>query len=151
LIERALGPAHNYLVLRGFALFIEYYQAHLLDETRLYQGIAELLSAAHSSGKTLSILTNKPESPSRAILSGLGLADYFTAVVGSDTLPVKKPDPQGVLYLQRLTGIDLKETLLIGDSRVDCETGRAAGIATCGVTWGFGANDFPQLPPQFVV
>lgn len=151
LVERALGPNNASLVSRGFTLFMEYYGAHLLDQTRPYVGIAQLLAAARAHGITLSILTNKPEAPSRAIVTGLGFAPYFKAIVGGDTLPTKKPDPQGVIYLQRLSGIALPETLLIGDSRVDCETGRAAGVATCGVTWGFGANGFSAVSPQFLV
>jgi phosphoglycolate phosphatase len=151
LVERALGPANAGLVSRGFALFMEYYGAHLLDHTRTYVGIERLLAAAQAQGIMLSILTNKPEVPSRAIVTGLGLAPYFREIVGGDTLPTKKPDPQGITYLQRLTGIALHETLLIGDSQVDCETGRAAGVAICGVTWGFGAQDFAALSPQFMV
>ena len=151
LVERALGPTHSHLVSRGFELFMEHYQAHLLDHTRAYTGVESLLAAAQAQGVVLSVLTNKPEAPSRAILSGLGLASLFTAIVGGDTLATKKPDPQGVVYLQRLTGIELAETLLIGDSRVDSETGRAAGVATCGVTWGFGAKELVTLPLQFLV
>jgi phosphoglycolate phosphatase len=151
LVERALGPAHACLVSRGFALFMEYYGVHLLDHTRPYAGIEQLLATARVQGITLSVLTNKPEAPSRAIVTGLGLAPYFREIVGGDTLPTKKPDPQGITYLQRLTGINLRETLLIGDSRVDYETGRAAGVATCGATWGFGVKDFAKLSPQFVV
>ena len=151
LVERALGPTHIHLVSRGLELFMEQYQAHLLDHTQAYTGIESLLAAAQARGVVLSVLTNKPEAPSRAILSGLGLAAFFTAIVGEDTLAAKKPDPQGVAYLQRLTGIDLAETLLIGDSLVDSETGRAAGVATCGVTWGFGAKELAALPPQFLV
>src|SRR5262245_11277544 len=151
LVERALGPAHADLVSRGFALFMEYYGVHLLDHTRPYAGIEQLLAAAQAQGIMLSVLTNKPEAASRAIITGLGLAPYFVTGVGGDTLPVKKPDPQGVAYLQRLTGVALSKTLLIGDSRVDCETGRAAGVATCGVRWGFDAEGLAALPPQFVV
>jgi phosphoglycolate phosphatase len=151
LVERALGPDHAGLVSRGFALFMEYYSAHLLDQTRPYAGIEQLLAAAQAHGITLSVLTNKPEAPSRAIVTGLGLAPYFRKIVGGDTLPTTKPDPQGVTYLQRLTGIGLSETLLIGDSQVDCETGYAAGVTTCGVTWGFGTKGLATLPPQFVV
>src|SRR5215510_171841 len=151
LIERALGPANAGLVSHGFALFMKYYGAHLLDHTRTYTGIERLLAAAQAQRITLSILTNKPEAPSRAIVTGLGLAPYFREIVGADTFPTKKPDPQGVTYLQRLTGIALPVTLLIGDSQVDCETGRAAGVTICGVTWGFGAKDFAALSPQFVV
>ena len=130
---------------------MEYYTAHLLDHTRPYPGMRELLTAAHTQGLALSVLTNKPEVPSRAILTGLGLADFFGALVGGDTLPVRKPDPQGVRYLQRMTGIDLAATLLIGDSCIDVETGRAAGVTTCGVTWGFGAEGMRACAPQFVV
>lgn len=151
LVERALGSQRADLVPRGFALFMEYYTVHLLDHTQPYSGIPELLAAAHAQGSTLSVLTNKPEAPSRAILTGLGLADFFGFLVGGDTLSARKPDPQGVRYLQQLTGIDLAETVLIGDSRIDVETGRAASITTCGVTWGFGAEELRACVPHFLV
>ena len=136
LVERALGPERTALVPRGFALFMEYYTA---------------LAAAHRQGLVLSVLTNKPESPSRAILTGLGFADFFGVLVGGDTLPVRKPDPLGVHYLQQMAKIDLAATLLIGDSRIDVETGHAAGVTTCGVTWGFDAEGIRACVPRFVV
>jgi phosphoglycolate phosphatase len=151
LVEKALGPDQAHLVDRGFDLFMRYYSTHLLDHTRLYAGLEALLDEARQIGVVLSVLTNKPETPSRAILSGLGLDSFFADVVGGDTLPVKKPHPQGVLYLQRQTGVALQRTLLVGDSRVDYDTGAAAGVAVCGVTWGFGAADFTTLPPRFLV
>jgi phosphoglycolate phosphatase len=151
LVERALGPQQHSLVDHGLALFLDYYTGHLLDHSRLYDGIELLLEEARTLGMTLSVLTNKPEAPSRAILSGLRIAQHFLAVIGGDTLPVKKPDPQGVLHLQQLTRIALEQILLIGDSRIDVATGRAAGIATCGVTWGFGVEGVRIAPPEFVV
>ena len=151
LVERALGPQRSELVPCGFTLFMEYYTAHLLDHTHAYPGMGELLAAAHTQGLALSVLTNKPEVPSRAILTGLGLAHFFSALVGGDTLPVRKPNPQGVHSLQRMTGIDLTATLLIGDSCIDVETGRAAGVTTCGVTWGFGTEGMRTCSPQFLV
>jgi len=151
LVERALGPEHVHLVPHGFTVFMEYYRAHLLDYTRPYDGIPQLLAAVQAQGIVLSVLTNKPEAPSWTILAGVGLARFFHAVIGGDTLSVRKPDPRGVTYLQQLSGIPLVQTLLIGDSRIDMETGRAAGIATCGVTWGFGAAGLVTTPPEFVV
>ncbi|MBM4258652.1 MAG: HAD-IA family hydrolase [Deltaproteobacteria bacterium] len=151
LVQRALGRERAELVSQGFAVFMEYYLAHLLDWTRPYDGIPTLLAAARAQGRILSVLTNKPEVPSRTILSGVHLVQYFTAIVGGDTLPVRKPDPQGVLRLQSLSGIPLAQTLLIGDSHIDVETGRAAGVVTCGVTWGFGAEGIRAHPPQLVV
>ncbi|NOT54582.1 MAG: HAD-IA family hydrolase [Deltaproteobacteria bacterium] len=150
LVARALGQQRADLVPHGFSLFMEYYTAHLLDHTHSYPGIRELLAAAHAQGITLSVLTNKPEVPSRTILTGLGLADFFGAIVGGDTLPARKPDPLGVHDLQRRTGIDLAATLLIGDSRIDMATGQAAGVTTCGVTWGFDAEGMREYAPWFV-
>ncbi len=151
LVEKALGPGHAHLVDHGFALFMEYYLAHTLDHTRLYSGMEALLPTVQAYGLKLTILTNKPETPSRFIVYGLGLAPFFTEIVGGDTLPTKKPDPLGVIHLQRQTGVALAETLLIGDSRVDYDTGVAAGVAVCGVTWGFGAAELRSLSPQFLV
>ncbi len=150
LVARALGPQRADLVPRGFTLFMEYYVAHLLDHTQPYPGIHELLAAVHAQGLTLSVLTNKPEAPSRAILTGLGLADFFGVIVGGDTLPMRKPDPLGVHDLQRRTGIALAATLLIGDARIDMATGQAAGVTTCGVTWGFDAEGMRESAPWFV-
>ena len=151
LIERALGQERAHLVAEGFALFMDYYDAHLLDQTRPYPGMETLLTAARAQGMSLSVLTNKPEQPSRAILSGLGLMDYFSTVIGGDTLPKRKPDPGGIFVLQQAAGRALTETLLIGDSEIDMRTGRAAGIATCGVMWGFGYAGFESCPPTFLV
>lgn len=151
LVRRALGPANAHLVDRGCDLFMAYYQRHLLDASRVYPGVTQLLAAVHARGLVLSLLTNKPEAPSRAILAGLGLAPLFVAVVGGDTLPAKKPDPEGIFYLQGFTGITLEQTLLVGDSRIDIDTGHAAGVATCGVTWGYGAHGFAAASPLFLV
>jgi phosphoglycolate phosphatase len=151
LVERALGPEHAHLVPHGFPVFMEYYLAHLLDHTRPYAGIPQLLSAAQAQGTILSVLTNKPEAPSRSILAGVDLAPYFHAVIGGDTISVKKPDPHGVFHLQELSAVAREATLLIGDPRIDVETGRAAGIATCGVMWGYGAQGLMTTLPDFVV
>jgi phosphoglycolate phosphatase len=151
LIERALGQERANLVAAGFTLFMDYYDTHLLDRTKPYPGMETLLTVARDQGKCLSVLTNKPERPTRAILSGLGLLDHFQAIIGGDTLPKRKPDPQGVFVLQQAVGHARTETLLVGDSEIDMRTGQAAGIATCGVTWGFGHAGFETCPPTFLV
>jgi len=151
LVQKALGETNQHLTEEGFALFMRSYSSHLLDETQVYPGLEALLYEASAQGLCLSVLTNKPEAPSRTILAGLGLAPFFPNIVGGDTLSTKKPDPQGVVYLQSQVGVDLNKTLLIGDSRVDYETGVTAGVAVCGVSWGFGAQDFATLAPQFLV
>lgn len=151
LIKRALGLERAALISQGFDIFMDYYTLHLLDQTRLYPGIEPLLDAALDQEILLSVLTNKPEQPTQAILSGLGIAEHFSAVIGGDTLQTRKPDPEGVFALQKMARRALAQTVLIGDSGIDVETGRAAGIATCGVTWGFGRDGFEMHPPEFLV
>jgi phosphoglycolate phosphatase len=138
LVQRALGESHRHLVHEGQVLFLEYYREHLLDHTQPYPGIVQLLGRIKDGGGMISVLTNKPEEFGRHLITGLGLSDYFIGIVGGDTLTTRKPDPLGVYHLQQLSGVSLQRTLLIGDSETDVETAQAAGVAICGVTWGFG-------------
>ena len=141
LVERALGSARRDLWADGIERFLAYYDAHLLDRSRLYPGIAELLVALAAAGVSLSVLTNKPEGFSRRILTGLGVVDAFVGIAGGDTLPVRKPDPGGVTYLLQRAGIPGARALVVGDSHVDLATARAAQVPFCGVSWGFNPGD----------
>jgi phosphoglycolate phosphatase len=140
LVERALGAGSGAAVERGLQLFLEYYDAHLLDTTRPYPGIPDALATLAASGVALSVLTNKPAAMTRAILDGLGLGERFVAVVGGDSLPVRKPDPAGLEHVRSLTGTARERMLLVGDSPIDVRTARAGSIAFCGVAWGFAAD-----------
>jgi len=138
LVQRALGPDAQERLEDGLCMFLEYYGAHLLDHTRPYPGVAEMLDGMRRDGLTLSVLTNKPEAMSRTILDGLGMLHPFTAVVGGDTLPTRKPDPAGIAHVCTLTNTRADHVLLVGDSVIDLRTARAAGVAFCGVAWGLG-------------
>jgi phosphoglycolate phosphatase len=152
LVERALGPgAPSALVDDALARFLERYGRHLLDATKPYPGILPLLGGLEARAITLSVLTNKPEGMSRAILDGLGLGPLFVAVVGGDTLPSRKPDPAGVEHLLRLAGGERGQMLLVGDSAVDVRTARAAGTAFCGVAWGLAPEGLRAECPDRIV
>jgi phosphoglycolate phosphatase len=137
LVERAVGIARRDLWDSGVDIFLAFYREHLLDSTRLHDGVAYVLAALSRAGVSASVLTNKPEDLSRKILSGLGVLGAFVDVIGGDTLPVRKPDPQGVFHLLRLTDTAVGEALIVGDSPVDCATARSSDVAFCGVSWGF--------------
>jgi phosphoglycolate phosphatase len=147
LVQRALGAAHRDRLDEGLQQFMAYYAAHLLDRTRPYRGVPEMLAALATSGVTLAVLSNKPESMSRAILDGVGLSSRFVAVLGGDSLPARKPDPAGVKHLCALTGMDPARVLVVGDSPVDLRTAQAAGVAFCGVAWGFAADALRAAAP----
>ncbi len=131
LVERAVAP-HEELVERGLAAWFEHYEAHLLDHTTLFPGMAAVLASARCA---LAVHTNKPGRLARRILDGLGVAGRFAAVVGGDEAP-RKPDPTGTLEIMARVGARADETVLVGDSRIDLETAAAAGLRFVGVTWG---------------
>ena len=151
LVERALGPANQDLLPLAVERFMARYGAHLLDTTRPYPGIPDALVALVRTGVALSVLTNKPVAMARAILDGLGLVPHFIAVLGGDSLPVKKPDPAGVDHLRNLTHTAPERTLLVGDSAIDVHTARAARTPICGVTWGFSPETLLAANPDRVV
>jgi phosphoglycolate phosphatase len=135
LLARAVSPADQ-LLEPALAAWRPHYEAHCLDRTRPYPGVAALLASA-GAGRTLAVLTNKPGPMARKILAGLGLLPRFAAVVGGDEAP-RKPDPTGLRELMARAGATPAETILVGDSRVDVATGRAAGVPVVAVTWGLG-------------
>jgi phosphoglycolate phosphatase len=151
LVERALGPARRDLVPRALDLFMSWYGAHLLDRTRPYPGVVDALEALRARQVALSVLTNKPEGMSRTIVEGLGLEPFFLAVVGGDSLPVRKPDPAGLEQLRARTATARERMLLVGDSGIDVATARAAGVPFCGVTWGLSPAALLAAEPERVI
>ena len=124
--------------------FLELYDARLLNHTRLYDGTVEMLEMLDRVC-TLAVLTNKPQRPSQRILEGLGIARYFSYVVGGDTPHGRKPDPAGLRGIMEATGTAESDTLMVGDSAIDLRTARAAGVRSCLVRYGFG---FPSAAAE---
>ena len=139
LVSRALGPefpADRFEA--AFSSYRSFYRDACLDATVPYEGIPELL-AELAPRYPLAVLTNKGESISRVILEGLGLAHHFRAAVGGDSLLTRKPDPAGLVHLADLFGVPVETLLLVGDSRFDAETSRAARCRFALVKWGFAS------------
>jgi phosphoglycolate phosphatase len=121
--------------------FLAVYDARLTHHTRPYDGIPELLEALHRAGVMLAVLTNKPLAQSRTILEDFGLSRHFRWVVGGDGPWPRKPAPDGLWSLMQQAAASASETVLIGDSAVDLETSRNAGVAICLARYGFGFAD----------
>jgi phosphoglycolate phosphatase len=152
LIRRALGEqATDALVEEALEFFLEYYREHKLDYTRLYPGVQESLDRLRAAGKRLAVLTNKPVGPSRGIVDGLGVSGHFFQVYGGNSFVFKKPNPIGVEKLMAEAGVDRGRTLMVGDSGVDVETARNAGVQVCGVTYGFAPETLSNPAPDLLV
>ena len=110
--------------------FMREYGEHLLDRTRLYPGVADTLAALPV---RKIVLTNKPVGLSKRVVDGLGLAAHFEAVYGGDSFPTRKPDADAFRGAAGGAG----SPLMIGDSGVDVETARNAGVPCVAVTYGY--------------
>jgi len=107
------------------------------SHTRLYPDVERGLAAMHGAGLRLACVTNKPHRFAVALLKQYDLARYFSAVFGGDSLPHKKPDPAPMLAACAAMGVAPHETVAIGDSENDALAGRAAGMATLTVPYGY--------------
>ena len=146
-LEAASLPGES--VDRALASFLEIYNRRLLDVTRPYDGIDDVVGEAGRAGAVLGVITNKPQAPTDRLLDAFGLAPHFRWVIGGDTPFGRKPDPSSVIWMMREAGVDPLRTLFVGDSPIDAETSRAAGTHFCLAAYGFGqAREATTLLPD---
>lgn len=143
LLRRALGhdaaagtlaDEHDPRLAAALDAYLDHYGRHLLDHTRPYDGVAQML--ARLPRVPLAVATNKPGGFSRAILAGLGLAAHFRCVVGGDEAPRRKPDPAHLRAC--LAGLDVEPAavVVVGDSGNDILAARSLGAVAVGCAWG---------------
>ena len=131
-----------------FAPFIEDYAAALNTHTYLYPGAMEAVAALKSSGYAVGICTNKPIRQAEDLMALLGVRDEFASLLGADSLPVRKPDPEHLRETVRRAGGDPARCILIGDTQTDRDTARNAGVPCALVTFGPGEDDVAALEPE---
>lgn len=151
--DHKIGPQEEEFIEDALVYFLEYYREHKLDNTYCYAGVLETLRTLQSSrnGRVMSVLSNKPVNPSRAIVNALGMAEFFRAVYGGNSFETKKPDPLGVRNLLKEFNVRPEEAVIIGDSDVDMMTGRNAGIYSVGVTYGLSPETLKDIPGDVMV
>jgi len=135
LIEKLLGE--RWADLRGVVLerFLEYYSQHLTDFTVPYPGVPETLRMLGN--YRMAVISNKRSDLSRRLLENLGLAGFFEIIWGSDSAPEKKPSPVPVLEMLKKVSCRPDEAVIVGDSNYDIEAGKAAGVRTVAVSYGY--------------
>lgn len=162
-----IGAGARALIARGFHVrarvltperqdqlfldFLAHYGAHLVDHTRLYPGVIEALDTLAEDGFTLAVCTNKMADHSRRLLDALGILDRFAALAGRDTYPVYKPDPRHLTLTIADAKGDPRRAVMIGDSRTDIDTARAADIPVIGVDFGYTEIPMQALNPDRLI
>jgi len=135
LIEKITPGADEQTRAKVLERFTQHYVAHLLDHTRAYTGIPETL--ARLSGYRKAVVSNKREFLSKKVLEGLGLSSYFDVVIGSDSVAATKPSPVPLLKVLSELHLQPDDAVMVGDSNYDVDAGKAAGIRTIAVTYGY--------------
>jgi HAD superfamily hydrolase (TIGR01509 family) len=152
-IVRQLGyPADTESTRRFVDVYRAYYAEHYNDNTKVYPGIRGLLEMLRGAGAKLALVTTKHQKQAEFTLAGTGLASYFDYVHGWLEGRKHKPDPEPVLASMNRLDAQPGSTIMVGDSELDIQSARAAGVDTCAVTYGFRPAWFLRsFHPDFLV
>ena len=132
------GAAREPALDAAFAAYCDHHTAQCVVHARLFPGVREHLQTLRTRGHALAVVTNKPERFAVPIVRHLGLGDLFGAIVGGDTVPLKKPDPAPLRHaLSQLSGTATGATM-VGDGVQDLRAAKAAGLRTIACLFGYG-------------
>ncbi|MEH6522225.1 HAD-IA family hydrolase [Sulfitobacter sp.] len=147
-MERMGRTADDPLIDEYYDALLYHYARDIDTHTRLYDGAMDAVAVLKERGYIVAICTNKPEALARELLTRLGILDTFAAMLGADSLPVRKPDPEHLLETVRRAGGDPVQCVLVGDSDTDRNTSKAAGVPSILVTFGPSGADMTALTPE---
>ena len=150
LVQRCIKMEDPKRLEYGMQVYLAYYARHMLDHSRLYPGVEPFLEQFAS--RQQAVITNKPNPFSQQILEALGIARHFIEIIAGDSGYPKKPSPESARALMQRTGVAASDTVFIGDSPIDVEAGRSAGIMTVGLTQGLtDESELRAAHPDLVV
>ncbi len=135
-------------VMRQYPRLLSAYGDAIAEHTRLYPGAMDSVARLEAAGYGVAVCTNKPEALADQLLRALGVRDAFPALIGADTLPVRKPDPKPLREAVRRAGGDPAIACLVGDSDTDRNTAKAAQVPSILVTSGPRAATWPRWSPR---
>jgi len=131
--------------------FLDRYAERICEESHLYDGVIDTLETLKARGWIIGVCTNKPEGLARTLLTRLDVLHRFAALVGADTLPVRKPDPVALTTAIEWCGADMRASVMIGDTDTDRDTARRAGVPCILTSFGYSETPVADLAPEAVV
>lgn len=149
LIQGCLGTKDEKMVEKGAKFYRRHYEEHMLDHSRVYPGVVDLLE--YFKDRCQAVITNKPNPFSEDLLKALNISAYFKYVMAGNSPYPKKPDPAAIIGVMKETNAISEEVLFIGDSLIDIETARNAGVAVAVLTHGFNDEDtLKSASPDYI-
>ena len=134
-----------------FKDFLEHYEENVAVHSFLFPGVAQALDRFETAGFSFAVCTNKASKPSVKLLTELGVADRFRAICGQDTFAWWKPDPRALLSTIDRAGGDPTRAIMVGDSRTDIDTAKAAGVPVVAVDFGYTDTPVSELGPDHII
>ncbi|RBP75379.1 phosphoglycolate phosphatase [Shewanella putrefaciens] len=141
-MSHALGTDVEQTTLdAAMPIFMHHYQENLEKHSALYSDVHQVLQTLFDAGFKLAVVTNKPYRFTMPLLNAFGINDFFSLVLGGDTLAKMKPDPLPLQHLLHEWQLEKTELLMVGDSKNDILAAKAAGIASIGLTYGYNYGE----------
>ena len=153
LIERMLpkDKITDENINKALNLFDDYYEKHMVDMTKPYEGIIQMLDKLSNNGIKLGVVSNKPHEFTIEVVKNY-FENRFESVFGHRAHMKAKPDPSTVLEVIKEFKINNEECLYVGDSEVDINTAKNAGVKSIGVEWGFrGRGELESAGADYII
>ncbi|EXJ12702.1 MULTISPECIES: phosphoglycolate phosphatase [Nitrincola] len=145
LVQEALGLSSASqdpeLFSVAYELFLAAYSQANGRQARLFPDVQAFIEYLEQQGVMLALVTNKPEAFTLPLLDAMNLKSHFSLIVSGDTLPLKKPHPDQLLHVIQHFGVDLAQSLMVGDSSNDVLAARAAGCPVVCVSYGYNHGE----------
>lgn len=155
MIERAFALRQRHLAEGQLdalqAVFLDHYTANVPGRSQPFPGAIEAIERFQAAGYITAVCTNKLEGMSLSLLEALGVVGHFKAICGGDTFPMRKPDPGHLLRTIAMAGADPERAVMVGDSRTDIDTAKAAGIPVIAVDFGYTDRHVSAFEPSRVI
>ncbi len=150
--QQAVADIEPALFEQALQLFLAFYGQATSQASVLYPGVGACLEGLKARGIEMGVVTNKPIRFTRPMLEGFGIAQYFSLVLGGDSLPTRKPDPAMLLHAMAHCRVTPGETLMVGDSSNDVGAARAAGCPVACVPYGYNHGEpIATAQPDLIV
>lgn len=166
-VRRLVGQGALVLITRGMAAtgapateealpdllarFLDFYGENIAISSVPFPGVVETLDELAQNRARLGVCTNKPIGLTRPLFDALDMTRFFPAILGGDSLDVRKPDPKHLLETVRIAGGDPARSVMVGDSAADVDAAKAAGIPVVAVTFGYSATPVDRLGADIVI
>lgn len=155
MIERAFAAQQKQINEAQLDLLVEefrdYYSSHIPGQSYFFPGVLEAMDRFAAQGYSLAVCTNKFEAMSLKLLTSMGEISRFKAVCGADTFAYKKPDPRHLTDTILRAGGNRDRAIMVGDSRTDIDTAKAAGIPVVAVDFGYTDLPVHHYEPSRVI